>query len=164
MSSKRKKTKCIKSLIGIGTIGVIGLGVSASITSCEKTTTTDVVSFNNDYQPSMSSGHEQTFHASSSIDDHISYEAKGLPTSGVTFDSSTGKLHYMLALPTNQDITIKATSDKGGHSAIKITILADTPVPPTPTPALSASISADNLQFDTTNTATLSVTEINTTS
>jgi hypothetical protein len=149
-----KKIKLIKSLIGIGTIGVIGLGVSAGITSCGKAT--DVVSFDNNYQPSMTSGHEQTFHASSTIDGHISYDAKGLPASGVEFNSSTGKLNYTAAVPTNHDITINATSDKGGHSSIKVTLLA------TPTPALSASISNNNLQIGTEGTATLSVTEINT--
>jgi hypothetical protein len=153
-----KKTKCIKSLIGIGTIGAIGLGVSAGITSCGKATTTDVVSFNNDYLPSMTIGQEQTFHALSSIDGKISYTAANLPASGVDFNSTSGKLHYTTALPTNQDITINATSDKGGHSSIKITLLADTP---TPTPALSASILDNNLQLGTTRTATLSVTEIN---
>jgi hypothetical protein len=160
-----KKTKCIKSIIGIGTIGTIGLGVSAGIASCGKSTTTDVVSFDNNYQPSMSSGHEQTFHASSSIDGHISYDAKGLPASGVTFDNSTGKLHYTTALASSQDVTITATSDKGGHSSVKVTLLADTPVPPTPVLALSASITANTLQLGITNgSATLSVTEINTTS
>jgi hypothetical protein len=152
-----KKLKSIKSLIGIGAIGTIGLGVSAGIASCGKAT--DVVSFDPTYKPSVSTADgEQTYHASSSMDGKISYTASNLPI-GVTFDSSSGKLNYTTALPTNHDITINATSDKGGHSSIKITLLA------TPTPALSASISNNNLQInDTTSSATLSVTEINTTS
>jgi hypothetical protein len=156
-----KKTKCIKSIIGIGTIGAIGLGISAGITSCGKAT--DVVSFDSAYKPSVSTGDgEQTYHASSSMAGKISYKADNLP-SEATFDNSSGKLNYTSAVPTNQDITINATSDKGGHSSIKITLLADTPVPPTPTPALSASILNNNLQLGTNNTATLSVTEINAT-
>jgi hypothetical protein len=156
-----KKTKCIKSLIGIGTIGAIGLGVSVGIASCGKATTTDVVSFDNDYHPSVSTTDgEQIYHASSSMDGRISYAAINLPDRGVDFDDSSGKLNYTTALPANHDITINATSDKGGHSSIKITLLAT----PTPTPALSASISKNNLPMGTEGTATLSVTDINTTS
>jgi hypothetical protein len=97
------------------------------------------------------------------MDGKISYKADNLPAGKATFDNSSGKLNYTSSVPTNQDITINATSDKGGHSSIKITLLADTPVPPTPTPALSASISENNLKIGTTGTATLSVTEINAT-
>jgi hypothetical protein len=153
-----EKIKLIKSLIGIGMIGAIGLGVSAGIASCGKATTTDVVSFDSNYQPSMTSGHEQIYHASSSMDGKISYAAVNLPDSGVDFDDSSGKLNYTTAVPVNQDITINATSDKGGHSSIRITLLADAP-----TPALSASILNNNLQLGTEGTATLSVTEINAT-
>jgi hypothetical protein len=144
-----KKTKCIKSIIGIGAIGTIGLGVSASIASCGKAT--DVVSFDSAYKPSVSTTDgEQTYHASSSMAGKISYTTSDLP-SGVTFNS--GKLNYTIPLPTNHDITINATSDKGGHSSIRITLLAS---------ALSATITANTLQLGTSGTATLSVTEINT--
>jgi hypothetical protein len=154
---KMKKLKSIKSIIGIGAIGAIGLGVSASITSCGKATTTDVVSFSNDYLPSMSRGREQTFHASSSMDGKITYSIGDHPD-GVTIEDNILNYSTSATVNENTNVTIIATSDKGGHSSIKITLLADTP-----TPTLSATIIANDLNLsDLDSFAVLSVTEINT--
>jgi hypothetical protein len=108
----------------------------------------------------MSKGQQQIFHASSSKEGKVTYSIGNHPDGVELVDNI---LNYSTSATVNENtnVTIIATSDKGGHSSIKITLLADIP---TPTPTLSATISDNNLRLDTSGTATLSVTEINTTS
>jgi hypothetical protein len=75
----------------------------------------------------MNVGDTQTISATSSAGGDITYSVIGTLPTGVTFDNDKGELAYETPIESKADVTIKAVSNRGGDSEIKIVILAPAP-------------------------------------